>query len=514
MLFSACANIVAPQGGLKDVIAPFALTSVPTDSCTNFKSRYIDIYFSEHILLKDPDKNITISPVIKGGLIYETQNNKLRIRFKTLNNNTTYTINAKNSIGDLTEGNLLPNLKYIFSTGDRIDLNTIRGTVIDAMNLKPINNSLVCLYKNYADSLLTVGEPDYYSYTDEKGNFNLENISKGSFMLLCFDDKNLNKHWEPIEEIGFLNNPINIDSNLKNLVLRQFKNTISNNGLINASAIENNLYEFEFRHDIVENIKIEQTNPYLDKKAPYFQSEIISVCDPTKSKTYILSNIVSKDSVQFKYSISNIEYSKTIPISTTKPILKPLQMNYTISNKDSIPIIFRRMLDIDYIDFNKIIIKTDTHIIHKYNIFSSTPNKLIITPLKSGIYTMYFNAGAITDVTGLQNDSFVIQLRVIDKSELQSLILNLDSTFKDSYKLRISNNFGYCFEREIKDTKKIVLSNLLPGRYKIQIINSSTPNLYGGDFIKKIQPEKVLFYNEYDLKNGIDIEENIGILYP
>ena len=55
----------------------------------------------------------------------------------TLKPNTTYTISFGNAISDITEGNVLANYRFVFSTGNTIDSLSLNGFVKNAFSLKP-----------------------------------------------------------------------------------------------------------------------------------------------------------------------------------------------------------------------------------------------------------------------------------------------------------------------------------------------------------------------------------------
>ena len=82
-IISSCANIVSPEGGKKDTIAPYALYASPKDSSLNFKSSKIIITFNETIQIKDP-KTLTISPRLKKGFEADAYKKKLTIKLKNL----------------------------------------------------------------------------------------------------------------------------------------------------------------------------------------------------------------------------------------------------------------------------------------------------------------------------------------------------------------------------------------------------------------------------------------------
>ena len=69
----SCAAIRAPSGGLKDIIPPVLLYSLPKSGSVNFKGQNIELFFSEYLSEKSIDNSITILPDI---------NNLYKIKYK------------------------------------------------------------------------------------------------------------------------------------------------------------------------------------------------------------------------------------------------------------------------------------------------------------------------------------------------------------------------------------------------------------------------------------------------
>ena len=61
-LLSQCANIVAPTGGEKDVVAPKELGANPPNQSINFTSKEITISFDEYFKLQDAFNQVVVSP--------------------------------------------------------------------------------------------------------------------------------------------------------------------------------------------------------------------------------------------------------------------------------------------------------------------------------------------------------------------------------------------------------------------------------------------------------------------
>ena len=175
ILLIRCANPVTPQGGPKDIRPPKAVAFEPPDLSTHFQSRKIKITFNEFIQLKDARNQIIISPPLLPKTEFSLHGKSLLIKFNdSLKANTTFSIIFGEAIADLTEGNILHNFTYVFSTGDYVDSLSLQGNIIDAFNLTPQKDIYAMLYINNNDtipfdSLPYRVKPYYLSKTNVKG---------------------------------------------------------------------------------------------------------------------------------------------------------------------------------------------------------------------------------------------------------------------------------------------------------------------------------------------------------
>ena len=118
ILLMNCANRGSPTGGIKDIIPPQILRTIPENYSLNFEADEIRIYFDEYVKFKDLNKQLIISPPMNNtpeitplGLPQKYVSIKI---LDTLKPNTTYAINFGTSIVDNNEGNPLSYFRYVF----------------------------------------------------------------------------------------------------------------------------------------------------------------------------------------------------------------------------------------------------------------------------------------------------------------------------------------------------------------------------------------------------------------
>ena len=118
-LLIACAQQQPLTGGNKDEVPPQINQELSTPNFqTNFTKQTIEFTFDEYIQLQSVTKQLVISPPLERLPKVTTKLRKLIFEFpeeEVLKENATYSINFGDAVKDLTEGNPVPNFKFIFS---------------------------------------------------------------------------------------------------------------------------------------------------------------------------------------------------------------------------------------------------------------------------------------------------------------------------------------------------------------------------------------------------------------
>ena len=131
--FSRCANIMTPEGGPKDTLPPVIVKLEPGNFATNFTAKKIYIEFNEFVQIKDQNKEMFTSPAMKKLPLLSTRGKGIVITIRdTLKENTTYAIDLGSAIRDNNESNPLNAMRYVFSTGDKVDSMMCSGYTADS----------------------------------------------------------------------------------------------------------------------------------------------------------------------------------------------------------------------------------------------------------------------------------------------------------------------------------------------------------------------------------------------
>lgn len=205
VIISSCANQGMPTGGPKDTIPPVLVGTQPQYKSLNFNGNEVRLTFDEFIIPDQVSEMLVVSPPLEKRLTILTKSKTLIVRFnEDLRDSVTYSLDFKNSIVDNNERNPYENLRFLFSTGDRLDTLRVAGKVLNGFNLEPVENTLVLLHKNLHDSAVYTLRPDYIAKTDDKGFYLFDNIAEGKYHLFSFNDLNNDMRYnEGAEEIAF-----------------------------------------------------------------------------------------------------------------------------------------------------------------------------------------------------------------------------------------------------------------------------------------------------------------------
>jgi hypothetical protein len=227
-LVISCAEPRLPEGGPQDKQPPRIHSkkySTPNPS-TNFRDNQIILTFDEWVKLQAAYTQVVISPPLEKRPEIKIRNKSVVVQWKeALKDSTTYIINFGDAVRDITEGNIAPNLKMVFSTGPYLDSLSCSGQIVDARTRTPKEDVWVMLYQNLADSMPKTQKPFYFTKTDSRGNFKLEYIKKGRYRIFALEDKNKDyKYNQNNESIAFLDSSFQMNDTIQPVFrLRMFQ---------------------------------------------------------------------------------------------------------------------------------------------------------------------------------------------------------------------------------------------------------------------------------------------------
>ncbi len=523
-LFSACANRVAPQGGPDDNTPP-GIDSLHTTPGyqTNFTPRQIVFTFDEWVKLDDVFNQVVVSPPLNTPPEITLRGKTVRFAFdksEVLKPDVTYTIQFGNAIKDLTEGNPVRDLRFVFSTGAFIDSLQIRGVVRDAYTDEPVENVLLMLYDNLSDTAVRTQRPFYFGKTNKEGLVSISNIKSGTFQVLALVDGNLNYLYDAEnEKVGFPGNRITLpDSALNLLSIRLFESERK------LRLIDQ--YTGEYGHVmLVFSRRPEETIVQLfDIDAPVWQEnagDTIHIWHDSATPWTAIVEIpgngqgesVRRDTVYVKSLDKQAFIGKSALLPATKSGQSGRSKFAAASGAQ-----VQHPLQPAALSFNHPLQSLDTALIRLLEDTTLTPvdavfaidslqkrTLLIRYPWKDGVtYRLELLPGALTDLFGLRNDS-VIQPYAVQRlktyGHLRIKVSGLDSSRQ--YLFQLVNNDRTEAERMVSgvSTYETLVTTLPPGSYALRIVEDDNRNgrWDTGNYELGRQPERVMLHKYKEL---------------
>lgn len=519
LFVSSCASKVAPGGGPKDVAPPTLVKAEPENYSANFNAKEITIAFDEFIQLKDLEKQLVISPILKPLPSVTIKKKNLVIKFNSdLEPNTTYTLNFGNAVADIHEGNAVESFQYVFSTGAFVDSLSVKGKTVNAQNRKAEKGILVMLYRSNEDSLPLKNPPDYFSKTDESGNFIIKNIAAGSYKIFALADADGNYLFNSSDEmIGYNETQITSTDSAK-IEIRLFKEEAANL-FLKKSFFENKAKAILMFNKPAKNIWIKPVDENanlpiaLKEYSLNYDSLTLWLAD---TLTDTLKCIIGIDSAVIDTAVivrytesklakagSPLRLSGKTNASSLKPVEK-IMLSFSLPVDSSKIKIDSIKIFIDSVETKNFTVKfIDTLVQRNAEIDFIVPEKkqtrLMILP------------GAFTSIYGITNDTIKSDIVIKTSNSLGSVLIKLKNIEPGSYLLQLLNDKDETLEeKNIPATGDYLFENLIPMKYKLRLIADINNNLKWdtGKYLKKVQPEKVFYYKEeLNIRANWDLEQ-------
>lgn len=549
LFLASCAQIVAPGGGAKDVLPPKVIKYSPDSAQLNFNSKAIEINFDEFIQLKDLSNQLIISPpmektpeiVVKGKTLFIEFDKK-----EALKPNTTYSISFGNALQDLNENNAIENFKYIFSTGTFIDSLTLKGKVQNGFDHSTEKGIVVMLYSDLSDSIVYKSQPDYFGKTKSDGTFQINNIKAGKYKSVAVKDVNANYRYDgESESIGFVDAAIDVTQK-QDILIDLFQEPAKKVYLKKYLHDSHGKVSLFFNQGS-DSLRVQPINN--DQKGV---QEFTQYSKNNDTLIYWIKNFM-KDSLILQVSNGNkvldtvsLKFIKLEDALKSKKNPLKLKLVSSPNGNQSFDLGSELVIKFNHpiynYDFKPLLIKEDTVLLSKkfyglgYDIRQETvsiaywdttataedPNTpgVFITTTTKGIYNKWkentnyhllIPPGTFTDFFGLTNDSIKIDFKTREEKYYGSVKLNINvPPTKGRYILQLLDESGNIVKDEWLGTwKEINYSFLHPKKYRLKIIYDDNRNgkWDTGNYLKKIQPEKVIYNSELiNIRSNWDAE--------
>lgn len=515
IICSACANIVSPQGGIKDVDPPKVVKCTPTDRSTNFQSKEITIFFDEYIQPVTSSNDIIFNPQPRSQPKISTKAKSIKVSFENnLEPNTTYTINFGKSISDYNEGNILKDFSYCFSTGASLDTLSYKASILNASTMEPIKNTKLLLYNNFSDSSIINKSPDYMAICNETGNVTISNLGPKSFYAIALADENNNNKADDGEKLSIEKRIYITDGKnfLDTFLIFDYRH-IKPQSLISLKSPENGIFVFSFDSN-AGKLNIKPYGKFIQKP---FDFEIRS--QDKKQIVYYSSAFLFSDSSKFEINdsagfntvVSCINSkSKSLSVSTNI-----IQANYIPG--DSFEIV--SSVPISSVNSSKIKLLEDSFPVQEIN-FTQHTNKINLSyKFKPGSsYILMCDSGAFFDFRMFPSPSYQYAFIAASEESTSSIGFNISGLKDCQVILQLLNAPTGAIYRQkiINKNLNVSFGFITPGKYKLRIIEDINNNSAwdSGDFFLKQKPERVFVHpDEFIVKQNLEIDK-IEIFLP
>ena len=186
LLFSGCANMVAPTGGVKDITPPNCIDRYQNIVKNKKHESNLTYVFDEKIQEHKFFGNFYISPPLNE-VSHKIKGNILEIFIKgSIDPNLYYEVSLGNCIKDLTEGNVITKfIDEIYASNEELNFYTLDVFLQNSFTDEDEKDHWVFLYKyNTPDSLIFKTTPNYVGKPNIDGCVVFNNIIEGSYKIV------------------------------------------------------------------------------------------------------------------------------------------------------------------------------------------------------------------------------------------------------------------------------------------------------------------------------------------
>ncbi len=385
----------------------------------------------------------------------------------------------------------------------------------DAFNNRPQKGIIVGIYpeNEFNDSTLIKTHPTYFSKSNEKGEYKIENLPAKTFYLYAFKDENSDIKYSKNEIVAFNKEPIKAiaSSDPKGLLLYK-PLEFEPNKLLDTLAKQKGKYQFvvykPHKINIIPQTKLKVYTEFTPGKD---LKDTISFYIPQQSDTIpLIFTIIKEDSV-FQVSLKTKSKSKLPGFF--------LHVNTNIGLKDSIHIYSTTPLE-GFIR-NSIVFKEDT-LIMPIKFFKEIDKQhwLLYHPFKEKTtYSIEIKDSMLQDVYGKFNKALKESIFTKSAKDYGNLILSIKTSRPGPFLIQLVEDNAeekVIYTRPINTSGEILFEDINPIVVKVKIIIDINNNgkWDEGNLKLRILPEQVYYYDQsitikayWDIEHSIDLDK-------
>ena len=545
LLLAACAKQGMPSGGPKDETPPQVLRMRPDNRTLQRDKGEFAIDFDEYVVIKDAENNILVSPPMTQKPEYKTRGKSLVVRVQdTLQPNTTYVFQMKDAIADYNEGNLLPSLEYVFSTGAYIDSMTVRGRVVEALTHEANTEAMsVWLYtpddyeqmlRSLADTAIRCPQPCYTTRCDKDGTFSLNYLRGGTYRCLAIADEDKNLVVSPTEAIAFLDSAV-VALGMKDSVVldsthrycqadsqrvalhyytpRTAQQRIASSGFKGRGRVElASLLPMTAPHvDAGSEAVIWRLNAKRDTMTLWTLHER---CDSLRLIVTDTSGL--HDTLRLRYT-----HGRSLPQKGGGTPSAGIKLNYNkLPYYDTLRFTFTTPLDTARYPSDSVVrimnLRDSSLAYCPVRIDSSLLRADIVYPFRAGAkYEIDIPRNRLYNIWNRGTDTLHAVVTVTEPEEYGTLNLAVVADVQQSLVVQLLDEKGATLrERRLDGSGTLQFPHLLPAKYRLRAIVDANANGQwdGGDLKQQQQPERVVYMRKVlDIRANWEYNEQLTI---
>ena len=531
----SCAKQTSPTGGPKDSIPPKLVPRTPPMKTTNFKGNTIELQFDETVIVNNPREQLLISPSVGKDVEMTARKKTVTLKINSpLQENTTYTINFRESIQDITEKNPAENLQLAFSTGDYLDSLKIQGSVYNATTGDVLDDATVAIYSSDTFNIFE-DTPSYLTKTSKKGNFSLEHLKAGTYYIYALNDNNKNITVDSkSESYGFITKPfelltdtaqsfsipiVKLDARELKLISARPYNTYFNikasKSLTSFSVIPQNPADsarlYPIKAEDPANVKVYAPGIGSDSIAVQFQAQD-SIGFTIDTLVYVKLQERKATPEKFNFTIDKPKIESqtgilTTELSYTKPIsfVNYDSIKYQLDSLTSYSLTQENFSWETKTGKGKLSLTVD-----KTLLTSETPaNQLAQAPAPTSLINkLTFGRGAFVSIENDSSSKYEQTPNILKPDNTGIIIVEANTSAPNFITQLLTSDL-----KPVDSTHNrtnTVFHNIIPGNYVVRLIIDTNANgkWDPGNFYKKEEPEQIIFYRNEEGNKTINLKAN------
>ncbi len=491
----ACAKIVPPDGGDRDLDPPLLLAVDPPNESVNFKANSVYLSFDEYVQLADIYNQLIVSPPLRERPEIKLRKRGVEVTFmEQLLPDVTYTLNFGEGIKDYTEGNAAT-VVYVFSTGDALDSLVYAGRVIDAYTSEPLKDVRVLLHKNLADSIPLTEKPYYVARSGEDGFFQFDYLASGDYRLFALEESNLNYLFDdPTERIAYLSEPIQPyqrGDSVRIPVLRLSQERDSTVFIQNYSADSSGFLQMQLQGAYRNDVQLIASDSSLGQHVYFIPPDSL------------FAWVDQQDGREFSWFFEAGERRDTLLAETFTVGKRKLgfrsKLPSTVSADDTLKLSFVR--PINALDTSRIRVFRDSVLLAAVPFVKKETAPFDVQwqlPLEDGgSYRVLLDPAAVTSREGWENDTLVWKFKVHPKEHYGKVVIRLGGLDAgQKYFLELYREGQVTSDRKVEITQERTYSfeRLLPATYRLRLVHDVNGNGQWdpASYLRGGQPEVVV----------------------